>query len=103
MSKYVDKNNDSLAFYAPTYSIACLPIVQILLWLRVPAVYGFAYTNVFLVCLLLLVVYFDSKIENKKKILLILSLSINPIMFYFSWQSAEVFIYTFLDYQSWHG
>lgn len=96
LSGYFANDGGELSYYAPTYSIACLPIVQILLWLGLPAIYGYAYSNVLFVCLLALAVIFFAKVDNFKKILLTLVITVNPIIFYYTWQSAEVFMYAAL-------
>lgn len=96
LSGYIAKNGGELSFYAPTYSIACVPLVQLLVWMELPAIYGFAFTNVLCVCVLSVVVILCTKVNNLKKFLLTVFLTINPIIFYFTWQSAEVFLYATL-------
>lgn len=96
LSGYIANNGGELSYYAPTYSLVCVPVVQILLWLGLPAIFGFAYTNILCVCVLVLVVILSEKINDIKKILLVLFLTINPVVFYFTWHSAEAFMYAML-------
>lgn len=96
LSQYIAKNGEELTWYFFTYSLACVPFVLILHLLGLPAIYGFCLTNCFSLFCLLYFIYRHSKIENKKKFVLIMLLSLNPIVFYLTWISAEVFIYSLL-------
>lgn len=90
------RNGDILAIYFPTYALACIPMIKFLQFLGLPAVYAFSFTNFFAVMAVLLVIYKYLKVSDKTKLVLIVLLSINPIMFYFSWTSGEALIYSFL-------
>lgn len=94
LSGYFSHAGNEYAWYFPTYSVLNVPLVLLLLLLRLPAVYAFPLTNVFIYCFMLYVAFWKLKINYVKKGILILSLTINPITFYFGWASAEVFITT---------
>ena len=96
LSGYVTKSGGEMPWYFPTYSIACIPFIFILSFLGLPAIYAFAFTNLACLMAMLLTVYCGLQINDKKKLLLIGTLSINPIIFYLGWISAEVFIYAML-------
>lgn len=93
---YTAKNGEELTWYFFTYSLVCVPFVLILHLIGLPAIYGFGLANCFSIFCLLYFIYRHSKIENKKKFVLIMLLSLNPIVFYLTWISAEVFIYSLL-------
>lgn len=90
------RDGGTLAWYFPTYAMVCIPMIVFLRLLRLPVVYAFTYTNLFSVMLVLLAAYKWLKVGDKTKLLLIVLLSINPIMFYYMWPSGEVLIYSFL-------
>ncbi len=92
----IGRDGNELTWYFPTYSIACIPLVLLFLFLGLPASYGFIFTNLLLEMILLYAVFRYLKVNDKCKLLLILLLSINPIIFYYFWISAEVFLYAFL-------
>lgn len=96
MSTLHTKGGQELAWYFPTYSATCIPMIKLLQFLRLPAVYAFVYTNFILLIVSLVIVYKCLKVDELSKFILVLLLSINPIVFYLSWPSAEVFIYAML-------
>lgn len=96
LSGFHTRNGDEMPWYFPTYSAFCVPMVLLLKLLGRPAVYAFVYTNFLSFVLMLFVVAGLKKASNKQKVCLLLALSIHPIVFYFTWISAEVFIYSFL-------
>lgn len=102
------RDGGALTWYFPTYAMVCIPMVVLLRFLGLPAVYAFAYTNFFSVMLVLIAVYKWLKISDRTKMLLIILLSINPIMFYYTLPSGEALIYAFLAigliawYNGWH-
>ncbi len=97
LSGYIEKSsNEEMTWYFPTYAIICIPVVLILQLLNLPAIYAFPYTNLALLLLALRVVFLVLKTGEKRKFALILLLSVNPIVFYISWTSAEVCIYSFI-------
>jgi hypothetical protein len=95
----------TMTWYFPTYAIISLPLVLTLHWLNLPASYGFMYTNLLLVMILLIVVYKYLIVSNKKKMAVILMPTINPMIFYIPWLSAEVVIFAFLGLMmvSWYN
>jgi len=97
LSGYKTKAGGEMSWYFPTYSIACVPMTLILLFLKLHAIYAFCLTNVIVFMIMLLLIYYNNSITDKKKLILILVLSINPIVFYFSWISAETFIFSILS------
>jgi len=98
LSNRYDRNNGGeLSWYFPTYSIACVPLVLVLRLMGISAVYAFPYVNLLSVVFMLYIVckYLDAK--DITKLFLILLLSINPVIFYYRWVSAEAMIYAFLS------
>lgn len=85
-----------LTWYFPVYAIVCIPFVFILGCLDLPTVYTFSYTNLFFLMLSVCLVNKYIKTDDKSKNLLVMLLTLNPIVFYVSWPSAEVFIYSML-------
>ncbi len=97
LSGYFSRSGDGeMPWYFPTYSIACIPFVWILSWFELPTIFTFPYTNLFFLMFSIIFAYKYLKVDEKKKALLVLFLSINPIVFYISWVSAEVFIFSML-------
>lgn len=96
LSGYEAKDGGEMSWYFPTYSIICVPLVIILSLLNIPAIYAFCYTNLLVFLIMALIIYNHKKISDKKKILLTLLLSINPIVLYFHWISAEVLIFVLI-------
>lgn len=96
LSGRYNKNGDILTWYFPTFALACIPMIMLLRFLGQPATYAFCFTNLGAVMVLLLIVYKYLQIQDKTKFMLIILLSINPIVFYYSWPSGEVLIYTFM-------
>lgn len=102
LSGYVAKNGEELAWYFFTYSLACVPITVLLHMMGLSSIYAFSLTNCFSIIALLYLIYRNPRIKTIKKLLLIVLLSINPIIFYFTWASAEVFIYALLGISMMH-
>lgn len=96
MSPFTARDGNRLAYYFPTYSLACVPFILLFYFVGIPVIYAFSITNVLVLVSALWVVFKCLYAEQSKKLLLILILSINPIIFYFAWPSAEVFIYSFI-------
>lgn len=96
LSGYKAKNGEELTWYFFTYSLVCVPITIILHIMGLSSIYAFSLTNCFSMIYLLYFIYRNLKINTIKKLMLIVLLSINPIIFYFTWASAEVFIYSLL-------
>jgi len=82
------------SYYFGTYSASVIPAKWFLKYLGFDQSYAFALTNALLLILCLLVVYFKLKCTPKTKLIAILLLGLNPILFYIAWPSAEVFIYS---------
>lgn len=92
LSGFTTSTGDELPWYFGTYSAVCVPMVLVLHFLDLPAIYAFVLTNIFVYILALYLVYKKAPISDAKKLLLLIMLIINPVVFYFSWISAEVFI-----------
>ncbi len=97
-----------IPWYFPTYAIACIPFTIILDLLDLPTIYAFPYTNLAVLMTALFVIYKYLDCDDKRKNLLLVLLTINPIVFYIGWASSEVFIYSMLSiglvfwYNSWY-
>lgn len=92
----IHNGSAELPWYFPTYSIVCIPIVLALQLLELPTIYTFPFTNL---ALLLGSVYILNKwlkAGDKRKLIMVLALTLNPIVFYLGWASAEVFIYSMM-------
>lgn len=96
LSGYMAKDGGEMSWYFPTYSVACIPILVLLRLLKLPAIYAFPYTNIISIIIMCLVIFTHLKISYEKKALLIAMLTINPIIFYYNWVSAESFIFALL-------
>ncbi len=96
LSGLYTRNGGEMAWYFPTYSAVCIPMILFLLFLGLPASYAFTFTNLAVLMLLLLGVFYRLKVGGVCKFALIVLLSLNPIIFYLAWPSAEVFIYAVL-------
>lgn len=97
LSGYSTKDGSGqMAWYFPTYSIACIPFTLLLTVLKLPAIYAFPYTNLTVLMIALIMVFFCLNTSDRRKALLIAALSVNPIIYYIFWTSAEVFIYSML-------
>lgn len=96
LSGYTARNGEQLAWYAPTYSLYCIPFVFLMSAMGICRTYAFRIANLFIMIIALLVVNKKVKIKESLKFLLILTLSIHPIVFTLYSASAEVFIYSML-------
>lgn len=96
LSGYKTRNGDDMSWYFCTYSAACVPVALVLSALNLNPSYCFYLTNLIAMILALSLCIKEYSRTDKKKVLLILMLSINPIIFYMTWISAEVFIYALM-------
>lgn len=96
LSGFVNKHGEEMGWYFPTYSIICVPLVVLFRLLHIPAIMAFGYTNLFCLLGALYFVATHFKFSKKSKVALIAVLSINPIIFYLPWISAEVLIYSLM-------
>ncbi|MBO7449563.1 MAG: DUF2029 domain-containing protein [Clostridiales bacterium] len=78
------------------YSWICMPATGILSLLGISESYAFPYTN--LICLVasLLLMNLILKNDYTRKLLLTIALTLNPIIFYMSWNSSDVLIYSLM-------
>lgn len=97
-SPYKTKSGGLIPWYFPTYGIACIPLAMILPIFSIPRIYAFAFTNFLVFALMICTVFkmLENQFSSKNRFILILLLTMNPIIFYFEWISAEVFIYSVL-------
>ncbi len=106
LSGYTTRSRSGeMSWYFPTYALSCIPMVLLLKILNLPLIYAFCYTNLTVFAISLIFVLYRLNVDDQKKFLLILALSINPIIFYISWISAEVYIYSMLiiGLTCWHN
>lgn len=96
LSGLYTRNGGMLTWYFPTYAIVCIPMILFLKFLGLPVIYAFSFTNLMVIMIMLLLIYKFLKINDRIKFLLILSLSLNPVVFYYCWPSGEVLIYSLL-------
>lgn len=96
LSGFKTRNGDEMAWYFCTYSVACVPIAVLLSILNLNPSYCFYITNLITMILALYLCIKEYQGNIKNKLFLILLLSLNPIFFYMTWISAEVFIYALL-------
>lgn len=97
ISPFYTRNGGQMAFYFPTYAIVCVPVILLLKVMNRPTTYTFILVNLFF--LMVALIFIARKLKDLpfwKRFLLILALSINPIIFYISWPSAEVLIYALI-------
>lgn len=92
LSGFTTSTGDELPWYFGTYSAVCVPMVLVLEFLDLPAIYAFVLTNIFVYILTLYLVYKKAPLSDSKKLIILIMLIINPVVFYFTWISAEVFI-----------
>lgn len=94
LSPFYTKAGGQMPFYFPTYAMLCVPVVLVLQLLKIDTTYAFMLVNLF--WLMVALIFVARKFKDfpfYKRFLLIVALSINPIVFYVSWPSAEVFMY----------
>lgn len=96
LSGYTTRKGGQMAWYFPTYSFVCIPFTLLLKFLKLPTVYAFPYTNLFFLMAAVVILFKYLKSSDKIRLLMVLLLTLNPIVFYISWTSAEVFIYAML-------
>lgn len=97
-SPYKTKSGGLIPWYFPTYGIACIPLAIVLPIFSISRIYAFAFTNFLVFALMICTVFkmLANQFSSKNRFILILLLTMNPIVFYFEWISAEVFIYSVL-------
>lgn len=96
LSGYKAREGGELSWYFLTYSVACVPAVLLLIGLNLDPSYGFCITNIVVLIIALCLCIKEYENTWKKKSLLILSLTLNPVFFYLTWISAEVFIFSLM-------
>ena len=96
LSGYRTRDGRELTWYFPVYAALCIPMTLLLRAMGLPAVYAFCYTNLLLLLAALLTAWKRTKAGEGTRALLVLALSLNPVVFYLSWCSGEVFLFAFL-------
>lgn len=96
LSGYIAKGGGEMPWYFPIYAICCIPFTVFLKFLNFPTEFAFPYTNIMVICISFIVLVKCLKRPETEKALLLAILSVNPIIFYFNWTSAETFIYAML-------
>ncbi len=96
-SDIIDEYGGRVPWYFGTYSAAVIPMKLVFSLLEIPQIYAYAVTNFILYFIALLMAGFILKRKSFERLFLILLLGINPALFYIVWQSAEVFIFTFVS------
>ena len=105
LSPYTAKNGGQMPWYFPVYAMACIPFTLLLQAMELPTIYAFSYTNLAFFMAALFITRKYLQVDERKKGMLIALLSINPIVFYAGWTSAEMIIYSLLvvAFVSWHN
>lgn len=105
LSPFMTKDGAQMPWYFPEYAIACIPFTLLLQAMELPTIYAFPYTNITLLIVSFIMVWKCLYISEKRKVLFIALLSVNPIIFYIGWPSAEVLIYSALiaAFVSWYN
>ena len=84
------------SFYWITYSVICIPFYLLFLLFGLNPINAFLLTNLAVYIAALLVVWLLLKRSLAIRLTIILLLVCNPILFYMSWVSAEVFIFSMI-------
>lgn len=95
-SKHIIYDGTELTWYFPTYSIFAVPFIVVLQCLDLPLSYAFVILNIVAIIVFLIVIYRCLNVTKYTKVVTVLLCSINPIIFYINWISAEVLIYSLL-------
>lgn len=104
----MDSKGAEIPFYTPVYSAMCVPAFLMLGPGSGHASNTFPVTNTFLIVLLMLIILIWLKASDITKLILVMAVSLNPVIFYITWPSAEVCIYAMLGislvfwYNGWH-
>jgi hypothetical protein len=93
---FISQNGDRYPWYMGTYSLACIPVKLLLDFLGLNQSYAFALTNVFLFIGVLIFTYQRLRVSDRSLFLTILLLACSPIVLYYFWPSAEMFIFSFV-------
>ena len=96
LSGYTTRAGGQMVWYFPIYALVCIPFVLILSWIKLPTIYAFPYTNLAVLMISVTILNRCLKSREKTKLFMVLLLTLNPIVFYISWTSGEVFIYSML-------
>lgn len=78
------------------YSVIVTPTKLILLSFGIYPLWAFSITNLLLWLSALIVVFIFLRVDDERKLYLILLLMFNPIFFYLDWVHTEMFIYSFI-------
>ena len=84
------------SFYFITYSIICIPLYLLFRLFGIDQMLAFPITNLLIYIFSLLVVYLFLDRSYRRKLVTIMLLVCNPIIFYINWVSAEVFMFSMI-------
>lgn len=96
LSSLYSSDGGELTWYFPLYSFICIPFVLLLHLFHFNTTYAFCLTNITVLAFSLLFVVRRLNIKIFNKLLLVLLLTINPVIFTVPWCSAETAIYSFI-------
>ena len=86
-----------LTWYFPVYSLVCVPLTVLFKLIHVKTVFAFQFTNyLFWLGSVLFVCKFLKTDDKRIRYVLMLLLTVNPIINYLTWVSAEVVIYSLI-------
>lgn len=93
-SLFVSESGRIYPWYGFAYPLLCIPIKVLLAVLGMNQTYAFVLTNLVFYIGALLYLYFRYEGSEKNRFLLTLCLICSPTIVYYSWSSAEIFIYS---------
>lgn len=96
LTGYFTNKGEEIVWYYPIYPILSIPFVWLLQFFDLPAEYAFVLTNLSAFILALLMIFHCLKASERKKLLLMVMLSIHPIIFLFPKATAETVMYSLL-------
>jgi len=93
---HISEDGSWHSYYFITYSLFCMPLKLFLQLIGQNQIYSLSLTNVLLYLSSLLMVLFKLRRSDKIKLITIILLSLNPIVAYIPFMSAEVFIFSMI-------
>lgn len=96
--------NRMLTWYFPTYSAFAIPFIKIMQLFKLNNAYAYVYLNVFFFFAFLYLILNYLKINEIKKLFLILLVTLNPIILYLRFVSNETLLYSLIGicFIFWH-
>jgi len=96
LSPHNTRAGERMPWYFGLYGVSCAPLVLLLSKLGMDASLGFPLTNALWYCIAIWVVYKKLQVKPLSKLILLILLCINPIIFYISWISSEVMLFSLI-------